>query len=355
MGEEIEKKDLDTVLAEKLEEFYPEEKKEPIEAQEQEAEEQTTTEENSDIEQSNAQESDDETQGSDTSEEEAPTEGQTSIEEEKPEHDIDAYLHGYKKEFRELVKSIEDKDLQKNLINTSKAHLIDLDRQREDLGENKKLIRVLDEAVKNNGLSYNKKGYADLVQNYLGFDALFTRDPQLAIKNLAKSANINLDDLVEKKQVVEEDDYDYRTPEEKAESERVSRLEEELNLLKRQNQQQHQVSVQQEINDFANARNAEGELKYPHFDKVRGTMGLLFNDSNPDMTMEKAYQKAVLLDDELRAQRDADLLRKNEEKRKKEIEKAKSLKKQSVRSSRVNTRTNNPDANMDQIVASLGF
>ena len=68
------------------------------------------------------------------------------------------------------------------------------------------------------------------------------------------------------------------------------------------------------------------------------------------MTMEKAYSKAILLDDELVTLRDAELLKKAEIKRKTEIEKAKKLKRQSVRSSKVSATISNPDAALERIV-----
>lgn len=353
MVDETESKALDDSFAEQLGEFYPEDKKEEVQDT-QESEnitEETTAEESSDVEKEIKAPESEETESKEETHEEEPQ----NIDEEKPEANIDVKLHGYKKEFRELVKSIEDKELQQNLINTSKSHLVDLDRQREDLGENKKLIKILDEAVETNQLPYNKKGYAGLVKNYLGFDALFTKDPKLAIKNLAESANIKLDDLIEKKPLVD-DDNDYRTPEEIAQDDKYSKLEEKLNKIERQNITHQNVSVNQELQNFANTKDAAGNLKYPHFEQVRHTMTLFFGENSPlDMTLDKAYNNSIKLDDNLMEQRDADILRKADIKRKEEVAKAKGLAKQSSRSSKVSTRTNNPDANMESIVSSLGF
>ena len=53
---------------------------------------------------------------------------------------------------------------------------------------------------------------------------------------------------------------------------------------------------------------------------------------NPTITMAKAYQKAILLDDDLIAQRDEELLERAKAKRAAEIEKAKKLKKFTGRS-----------------------
>jgi hypothetical protein len=175
----------------------------------------------------------------------------------------------------------------------------------------------------------------------MGFDALFAKDPQQAIETLAKQANIDLNTLGSK--TVQEDDHDdYRTPEEIEMAKRLETLERREQQRENQLKQQEQLSVQQEINDFAGTKDSEGNLKYPYFDKVRANMGLFFNSNNPDMTMERAYQKALLLDDELIAKRDADILRKADTEKKARIEKAKKLKKQSVRSSKVKAAISDP-------------
>ena len=79
-------------------------------------------------------------------------------------------------------------------------------------------------------------------------------------------------------------------------------------------------------------------------------MSLFFNNANPDMTMDKAYKKAIRLDDELSSQRDADILNKAAVKRKADIVKAKKQKKQSVRSSKVTSTIKDPDKALANIV-----
>ncbi len=184
----------------------------------------------------------------------------------------------------------------------------------------------------------------------MGFDALFARDPQQALETLAKQANIDLKTLGSKTVQDDVSEDDYRTPEEINRDQEIATLKQDLNQLKNQRQQQDNISVQQEVNTFANTKDENGNLKYPHFEKVRQNMGLFFNDTNPEMTMDKAYKKAILLDDELVAQRDAGILKRAEVKRKVEIEKAKKLKKQSVRSSKVASTIKDPGKALENIV-----
>lgn len=239
----------------------------------------------------------------------------------------------FSNEYIDVLESIDDPNIKSRLIKEGKKNRSELDRKRLELGEGKKKLEE------------ERALYA----NYKGFDELYQKDPKEAIKSLAKHSSIDLNTLVETKPVQQDDD-DYRLPEEIERDNKLKTLEQELSQLKNQRQQQEQISAQQEVNDFANAKDTDGNLKYPHFDKVRKTMGIFFNNDNPDMTMEKAYNKAILLDDELVTLRDAELLKKAEIKRKTEIEKAKKLKRQSVRSSKVSATISNPDAALERIV-----
>ena len=276
---------------------------------------------------------------------------------EKEEVNFKDSLKGvFNNDYIDLLESVEDLELRNRLVDAGKAQRADLDRKRLELGESNKLVSTLDEAVKNNGLNYSRQQYAQVVKNFMDFDALYTKDPKQAIEALANKANIDLTSYGSKT-VQQSDDYDgdYRTPEEIARDEKLEALERKLNQYENQQYQQSQISVQQELNDFANAKDEQGNLKYPHFDRVRTNMALFFNDSNPDMTMELAYQKAIRLDDELYSQSQKSILEKEEQKRKMEIEKAKKLKKQSVRSSKINSANKTPRKALESIVDELGF
>ena len=300
-------------------------------------------------------------EGGDVTEEDIDEEdsGEESESESKEEHtdikesELAKDLRGvFSKEHIALLESVDDLDLRNDLIEVGKRDRADVDRKRQELGESKKLMEILDEGVKTNGLSYNKQQYAGLIKNFIGFDALFSKDPKLAIERLAESAKIDINTLG--KSAVHEthdDDYDdYRSPEEIKTSQEIQTLKQELDLIKNQKQQEQQISVEQELHNFATATDTKGDLKYPHFERVKQNMALFFTDVNPDMTMEKAYKRAVLLDDDLVSQRDAKLLKSAEIKRKNDIAKAKKLKRQSVRSSKVSAHTSNPDAALEKLV-----
>lgn len=339
-----ENQDLDQVLEEKISDILPEDTE--IEEVEEES-----TENSEEKEEITSEEPTEEVEEEST--EEVDSEAEENIDSEKV--DLDKDLSGFKKEFRDLVKSIDDQELQSRLIEAGKLERADLDRKRLELGESNKLSQLIDGAVKDNGLSYNKSNYPQLIENYLKFDAMFSRDPKGAIKLLATQSQIDLNDFVENKATVEDSEDDYRTPEEIARDDEIKQLKERLHKIEHKSTEDAQISAQQEIESFKNTKDDNGELKYPYFDQVRNDMQVFFNGQYPDMTLEKAYNKALLLNDEFVQKRDADILAKAEQKRKAEIEKAKKLHKQSSKSRRTFAKSDNPDENLKRIVKDFGF
>lgn len=247
----------------------------------------------------------------------APEEKEISeIEEDK---ELNRKLSGHPKEFIDLVKSVQDKELQTKISDAGRLYRATNDRLSLELGNLKK----------------EQSSTKELIQ-------FIDRDPVAALKHIAKVTKIDLGSLVDKP-VYEEDDYDYRTPEEKARDKQLEDIKRELQDLKSQKSQDELSTIEQEINSFADSLNEDGELKYPHFEKLQDSifdilgiekqrLGSPKNTAERQQRLLKAYQKAILLDDDLVAERDEQLLEKAKAKRATEIEKAKKLKKFTGRS-----------------------
>jgi hypothetical protein len=238
------------------------------------------------------------------------------VEEEK---ELNRKLSGQPKEFKDLVKSVQDKELQTKILDAGKIVRAREDRLSLELGNLKKEYGTTKELIQ-----------------------FIDRDPIAALKHIAKITKIDLGSLIDKP-VHEEDDYDYRTPEEKARDRELEDIKRELQNLKGQKSQDELQIIEQEINSFADSVDEEGNLKYPHFEKLQDTifdilgmekqkLGSPKNAAERQQRLLKAYKKAILLDDELVEQRDAELLEKAKAKRATEIEKAKKLKKFTGRS-----------------------
>ena len=242
--------------------------------------------------------------------------------------DLKKILSGQPREFREAVELIKDPEAQARVIEAGKILRAREDQVRLELGNTKKEMA-----------------------NFKTFDESFKKNPIQTIKDLAKFAKIDLTSLIEPVQ----DEYDYRTPEEIAKDNYYKNIESRLALIERQKQEETADINAREIEQFKSAKNSDGEIKYPHFERVRGNMATFYIEGhplyNPNLTLEQAYKKAVMLDDELVELRDIEITRKATEKRKEELEKAKKLKKFSGKTSSVNILPANPRVALEDIVS----
>lgn len=242
--------------------------------------------------------------------------------------DLKKILSGQPREFREAVELIKDPEAQARVIEAGKILRAREDQVRLELGNTKKEMA-----------------------NFKTFDESFKKNPIQTIKDLAKFAKIDLTSLIEPVQ----DEYDYRTPEEIAKDNYYKNIEFRLAQIERQKQEETADINAREIEQFKSAKNSDGEIKYPYFERVRGNMATFYIEGhplyNPNLTLEQAYKKAVMLDDELVELRDIEIARKATEKRKEELEKAKKLKKFSGKTSSVNILPANPRVALEDIVS----
>jgi len=264
--------------------------------------------------------------------------------EEEPEDDkkdsdgkSDLYkqLSGQPKEFRDAVSSIKDPEAQAKVIEAGKVLRAREDQVRLELGNTKKEMA-----------------------NLKAFDDAFKKDPIQTLKDLAKFAQVDLKSLIDP---VEEEEYDYRTPEEIAKDNKLKNIEFELKQLKNSKQQELNNLINDEIDNFANLEDESGNLKYPHFDKLESEIfdilaimnkkqGYPTNAKERKERLAAAYKKAELMDDDLVRERDIKIAKKAGEERKKELEKAKRLKKFSGRTSNVEVKHANERSELLDIV-----
>jgi len=275
--------------------------------------------------------------------EEAEEEEENELEEE-PEDDkkdsdgkSDLYkqLSGQPKEFRDAVSSIKDPEAQAKVIEAGKILRAREDQVRLELGNTKKEMA-----------------------NLKAFDDAFKKDPIQTLKDLAKFAQVDLKSLIDP---VEEEEYDYRTPEEIAKDNKLKNIEFELKQLKNSKQQELNNLINDEIDNFTNSIDNDGNLKYPHFEKLgediynileimKKKQGYPTNAKERKERLAAAYKKAELMDDDLVRERDIKIAKKAEEERKKELEKAKKLKKFSGRTSNVEVKHANERSELLDIV-----
>jgi hypothetical protein len=135
---------------------------------------------------------------------------------------------------------------------------------------------------------------AEYVSRLMTYDNALRQNPKLALQNLAQHYGIRLsgDSGV---------DYVEETPSDP----QILQLQQQLNQTQAhiQTMQQSQVMAQQQqlvdqVESFSTAKDAKGNLKHPHFEKLRERMGRLVN-AGETTDLEEAYGKALRLDNDL--------------------------------------------------------
>lgn len=196
---------------------------------------------------------------------------------------------GWTKEEKELVKKIKDPELRQEAIEATKKRRVDFDRRSLELGNTRKELAEM----------------------------------RAKLEELTSLQN---------KPVANNED-EYLTEQELEQKKKLEDVEKQLKELRDREANNQAQSVQQELTAFAQSENEDGTLKYPYFERVRQNMALLFQaDQNGTLTLEKAYNKAVLLDDELAAEQQQELLLKEKLKQKEALAKVKNNKKYSPNS-----------------------
>jgi hypothetical protein len=195
--------------------------------------------------------------------------------------------------------SDEDKEVFTELPSTAQEYLLKREKQYEQ-GIQKKSdeVKPLMEAFKPYESMLNLRGidHATAVRTWAQAQAVLDQDPALGLEMLIQSYGDQVRaQLLTKLGVASETnelDQEYFSPE-------MQRLQNEINQLKRQNQQnvsvfqtQQQQAAVNEINDFKSETLDDGSLKYPHFDQVQNMMRALLT-SGAASDLPSAYDQAV--------------------------------------------------------------
>lgn len=246
-------------------------------------------------------------------EDEKPEEAE-EIEEENPEKELEflRLTSGWTKEEKELVKKINDPDLKQEAIDATRKRRVDFDRRSLELGNTKKELAEL--RVKMDELLSNKNKIVDT-----------------------------------------DNDDDYLTDQELKQQKQLEDVKRQLEEIKQEKTFNESQSVQKEVNDFREATDEDGILKFPYFDRVRQNMSLLFQaDPSNNLTLEKAYKRAILLDEELAEESMKEAILRDKIHKQKTLEKVKKNKRFSPNSKEGRTKLSPKDANAKSIAELFG-
>ena len=236
------------------------------------------------------------------------------IEEENPEKELEflRLTSGWTKEEKELVKKINDPDLKQEAIDATRKRRVDFDRRSLELGNTKKELAEL--RVKMDELLSNKNKIVDT-----------------------------------------DNDDDYLTDQELKQQKQLEDVKRQLEEIKQEKTFNESQSVQKEVNDFREATDEDGILKFPYFDRVRQNMSLLFQaDPSNNLTLEKAYKRAILLDEELAEESMKETILRDKIHKQKTLEKVKKNKRFSPNSKEGRTKLSPKDANAKSIAELFG-
>lgn len=191
-------------------------------------------------------------------------------------------------------------ELRESQIKVFKKMRAGIDRKHTEFGEAKKLAETAKELFKQYGLD-ERKGF-DQIKNLVELEKKLKENPKATIKGLQELFKVS--DEVSGSQ--EEDiDLDSLTDNERILYNKIKKAEDEAKLAKQEAESSKRISereqqdlILKEINSFKSAVSDDGSLKNPYFDDLLPEMERL-SAIYPNDNVEKLYNKALKLNDEI--------------------------------------------------------
>ena len=222
------------------------------------------------------------------------TEQEEAQEEQEESEESDAFevREDLKTTFDYLKKSdredLEKSNLPPELLNKYLEKVRDQNLAYQEKSKNfsdlRKVIEPFEDALALQGITSAQK-----IGQYIAIEKQLLSNPLEGILQLAKSYGVDLVKALEQKQSEFEDPA----------LKEVSELRKELDSIKSTTQKQQEEALErqkeealQEVNKFKDAKNDDGSLRYPHFDKIKALMSEKFAANNAS-TLEQAYNLVV--------------------------------------------------------------
>ena len=230
-----------------------------------------------------------------TEEEVAETEVEEKAEEEeKPLEAITPPQH-WPKNFKESFEKLPV-EAQHLLYDRHKELEGDYTKKTQGVAKYRKRQEALDEIMKPYLADFQRAGMDEIgaVRQLFAAHDYLRKDPKQAIQWLAKNYGVDMSEVG-----MDTAEDEYADPQVKALQQQVAQLQGFLNQQQQTQMQSVQQDTQSMIDKFASAKDADGNLKYPHFEEVRDRMGVLIQ-GNQAQDLESAYEMAIYADPKLR-------------------------------------------------------
>jgi len=238
--------------------------------------------------------------GVDTAEPKEKTEETENKEGETPsDSELEEELKNIDPELREAILNAPP-ELRESQIKVFKKMRAGIDRKHTEFGEAKKLAETTRELFKQYGLD-ERKGF-DQIKNLVEFEKKLKENPKATIKNLQEMFKVTEEVSGSSE---EEIDVDSLTDNERILYNKIRKAEDEAKLAKQEaesfkkiGEREQQDLIVKEINSFKSAVSDDGSLKNPYFDDLLPEMERLASIYSND-NIEKLYNKALKLNDEV--------------------------------------------------------
>ena len=231
-------------------------------------------------------------------EEEQPEQTEESVEEEQaPELEAISAPKHWPKEEQEIFNAW-DANVQHQVMDRYKAMEGDYTKKTQALAKYKKRNESLDEIYGPFRDDFQRAGMDEVAatRQLLAAHKYLREDPQQALKWLAQSYGVDLKAVNDDTAIEDE----YADPQMKAMQQQIAQLQGTITNQQQQAQNMQKQEVQAMIDNFQTAKDADGNLKHPHFDVVQNQMSGLIS-SGVAKDIESAYEMAVYANPETRA------------------------------------------------------
>jgi hypothetical protein len=261
-----------------------------------------------------------------------------SSEKEPEKNDIEIKLpRNMPKNLKAVLENISDKNVVKGHIDVYNSMTKFLHKRSRELSKQQHLAESVNSVFKKYGKG--KEDKLKLVESYLNMDTQLVKTPDKALElllNDAEKRGFNIDDFLYKYQTKR----DSLSPEQKKAQQEVEFYKKKLSTYENYVRERDVENISKKLDTFKNAKNSKDELKYPHFEEVAGEMAkqMQFDET---LTLEKAYNKVIRLNDDFFEEMKKKELEKD--KKKLQLEKAKKISSQNIKSRPSTTQTLSSD------------
>ena len=222
---------------------------------------------------------------------------QEQVEEKAPELEAISAPKHWPKEEQEIFNAW-DANVQHQVMDRYKAMEGDYTKKTQALAKYKKRNESLDEIYGPFRDDFQRAGMDEVAatRQLLAAHKYLREDPQQALKWLAQSYGVDLKAVNDDTAIEDE----YADPQMKAMQQQIAQLQGTITNQQQQAQNMQKQEVQAMIDNFQTAKDADGNLKHPHFDVVQNQMSGLIS-SGVAKDIDSAYEMAVYANPETRA------------------------------------------------------